>query len=226
MSNYLIKQLTKSIAAGKIKETLKKLLMLSEGGELFDQVILVNSRYNQVEADNRTGILDYGQYTRERAKLSNSILSLVRDIEEDQELMSLLRRRQKEVLYAEYIKISVDFSEFTAEKSKQYRANQFLNIDDFLNELFFEISEFVPPGSFRRNWILKRQTEHLKDLATADVSFYAPLDFFRDSPDGLSDDEISAIINRVYPLGERIYDDDELKEIYALNDEVIKVCRI
>ncbi len=207
MTKYLIKKLREGLANGRQKEILKKLNTIYEEHALANELIMVNGRFNKIESDNRKGILSYDEYMLHTARVSDAILGIIDQIEQDKELLAALRNNEKQALFADYIKLTVDFSAFKAGLVKDYRGGDFINIDDFLNELYFEISDFVAPGSFRREWVLKKKS-------------------YDDQLMDVNDRTISALLNETYSLGERMYTHEEMKEIYEYSDATLVVCRL
>ncbi len=175
-----------------------------DSDQLLDQIIVINNRFNRVNADNRMGLLPYDEYLRNISIISVSILSIIDDIQNNVELMAILRRDTKNSFFRTYISINVDYSEFVFGKKRNYSGTQFLDIDDFLNEIYFEIHEFVPPGSFRKNWIIKNVNTGQE----------------------LSDREINSIIHETYHFMERMYSYSELQKIHNQSDRHLLVTKL
>ncbi|MEM6878253.1 MAG: hypothetical protein AAF544_06835 [Bacteroidota bacterium] len=205
MANYLIRKLKERLGRGEVKIVLKKLMATFSESSVSNELLMLNSRFVRVESDNRMGVLSYDEYLRNSAKISQALLSFVGEVEGNSDLMALLRGKEKEVFYGSYIKLTVDYSVFLPQQTTAYRVSQFLGIDDFLNELYFEINEHVSPGSFRKEWTLKEK------------------DAFSGNWSEIGDDEISDILNRTYPNMERTYTLEEEKSLHDLDDVYLKI---
>lgn len=88
--NTVLKEIEDLIIQGNIKNCLGNLrdILSISNSELLDDVIIINSEFNKLEADKRKGILTYSEETIHSNKVNNRILSVINEIKEDEDIIN------------------------------------------------------------------------------------------------------------------------------------------
>ena len=206
--NYITKKLKTQISNGGQKQVLKAFQQVFKEQAMLNEIIVLKNRLNKINNDYRIGLLSYEDHLVNTSKIDFSILKVIDEIEQDPELLALMRQFEKKLLFSSYVNIFADISEFIPGKVLQFKASQFIDIDDFLNELYFKIKDFVKPGTFRKEWVVDKIDPASKEKST------------------ISDAEINNLINKEYPFGERAYSIDETNKIRQQNDVLFWVRKI
>lgn len=170
----LISLIKAEIQDGNFELPLEKLRFGLRGTEIEDQIIQIFSIYKVLKQDYRSGVISYDSLNIGRSKVINSILEILKIIEERTDLHRNIRLNEKSLWFGAKVTIHVDFSAILdSEKFPHpnpyttYFTTKFLDANDFLNELFFKIKEFVLPGTYGRKWMLVQDTGSLR--------FYPPI---------------------------------------------------
>ena len=84
-------QLEKLIINGKLKEALEKVNLIAKqlDTDIANQIILLQSRLNQIQTDFADGLISYDQYNRSKNQIVNALLRLIDQIEEEGEIKKL-----------------------------------------------------------------------------------------------------------------------------------------
>lgn len=161
----LINKIKMEIQNGNIDLPLETLLFALRGTDIESQLIQIQSTFEVLKKDYISGLISYDMLSSGRSKVVHSILEILKSISERVDLHRNIRLNEKSLWFGEKIHIYVDFSSvFKSESTYQlysnYVARNFLDANDFLNEIFFKIKEFVPPGTYGRKWILQDSSSH------------------------------------------------------------------
>lgn len=158
-----IQEIKPMIESSELGEALNSLLVVTQTLEVTDlnsELILTKSRYNENKRNNRKGIIAKDDYDKENNKLRNNILEIYLELEAIPNINSELRRKMKALIMAQrrllVNAIIIEYSKITSGTigKIEFPPNDFKDFGDFLNAVYLEMYQFVPPFTYGEKWVL------------------------------------------------------------------------
>jgi len=153
--NMFCERLRNLIANNHLDTALLELLFaLRDSKVYYNNVIILNSQFNDLKNNEIIGVLDMQSIFQQKARLINSTLQLILNIENEPNLTDELISN---------IKGRISESKFIIVYDKVFNIqnNQFIfDINDYtltklFNELYYMIKEYVKPYTYGEAWIIK-----------------------------------------------------------------------
>lgn len=157
-----IQEIKPKIESSELGEALNNLLVVTIALDFFDlnqQLVLTKSRYNENKKNNRIGVLSKADYDLETNKIRKNILEIYTEIENMEDVNRKLRWEMKKIIMAQQMYsegIIIEYAKITKGVigKIEFPPNDFKDFGDFLNAVYLEMYEFVPPFTYGEKWLL------------------------------------------------------------------------
>lgn len=156
MPNFFNK-MRESISEDKIESVLKELNQNLASSRFHDEIILQQAKLTNLNKQERLGLLSSEEASRVRNRIGYQLLEMLEEVRNDQESVKILRHNRKWFKSGTgQLKIQVLFPKNSNEFFERiYHTTEFADANDFLNEIFLEMSDEIQPGTYGVSWILK-----------------------------------------------------------------------
>ncbi len=155
MPNFFFK-MRESISEDKIESVLNELNQNLASSRFHDEIILQQAKLTNLNKQERLGLLSFEEASRIRNRIGYQLLEMLEEVRNDQESVKILRHNQKWIKSGSgRLKIHVLFPKNSNEFFERiYHTTEFADANDFLNEIFLEMSDKIQPGTYGVSWVL------------------------------------------------------------------------
>lgn len=155
MPNFFFK-MRESISEDKIESVLNELNQNLASSRFHDEIILQQAKLTNLNKQERLGLLSFEEASRIRNRIGYQLLEMLEEVRNDQESVKILRHNQKWIKSGSgQLKIHVLFPQNSNEFFERiYYTTEFADANDFLNEIFLEMSDKIQPGTYGVSWVL------------------------------------------------------------------------
>lgn len=145
-----------SISEDKIESVLNELNQNLASSRFHDEIILQQAKLTNLNKQERLGLLSFEEASRIRNRIGYQLLEMLEEVRNDQESVKILRHNQKWIKSGSgQLKIHVLFPQNSNEFFERiYYTTEFADANDFLNEIFLEMSDKIQPGTYGVSWVL------------------------------------------------------------------------
>jgi len=130
--------------------------------ELFNNLILLQSRYNEIKRQEILGLLDFNTLSIHKTKIISAIIGIVKEIEMDNSLINNMINSIKGNLSDNYFSISIIPISLNPLDIFTYEISQLNCFQVLLNQIYTLIKDYVPPHSYEKQWIINEIETNFK----------------------------------------------------------------
>ncbi|MCB0534494.1 MAG: hypothetical protein H6574_20630 [Lewinellaceae bacterium] len=158
----LIAKVREKISQNEIEDGIEELSNNLRDSAYYNEILIQSGRLKQVSKDRRLGILSIDEINRIETQIKINILELLEAIKKDRQIIPIVRANQK---WQSDIDLRIDIRVFLFEinqddEPKYYKTMDFADANDFLNQVYLEISDYVAPKTYGKDWVLvDRETD-------------------------------------------------------------------
>ena len=152
----LFDEIQEKVSENKVEEAIELLKENLNKSEYYNEILIQSGKYKSLKKQKRIGILSVEEMQRIESRIVNYILELVEVIKKDKNVRPIIRENQK---WGNNLDLRLDISLNLHDLNpslgiKHYKTTDFADANDFLNEIYLEISEYVLPKTYGKDWML------------------------------------------------------------------------
>lgn len=151
----LIDKISKGISENELERSLAELNQKLASSRYHHEIIIQSGKLKNLNRQQRLGLLSLEEADRIRTRISLQILEMLEEARGDKEANKIIRHNDKWAEFDSRLDVTVRIIDDSGVPIiRYYKTTVFADANDFLNEVYLEISGKVRPGTYGRDWVL------------------------------------------------------------------------